>query len=268
MIDFRHIPLSHDFAFGDVMRVPALCRCFLETVLQIKINRLEFIEKQADLSDSPVFHGIRLDVYIEDGADTVYNIEMQNRLESFERIRYYQAGIDRRTLEKGEPFTKLKTSYIIMVCNYDPTKDSAGLRYPLYERECRLICPEGSDRYEDGSHVILLNTRYDKRFQSRLPEVCEFLDLINCTEDVLAESFRYPLSQLAAQELSRFRRDEAKGAIFMTVGEKIKEEAWYAKQEGIELGKAEGAARKQAENIEKLMSRLKITREEAEKLLS
>ena len=87
MIDFRHIPLSHDFAFGDVMRVPALCRCFLETVLHIKISRLEFIEKQADLSDSPVFHGIRLDVYIEDGADTVYNIEMQNRLESYEKIR-------------------------------------------------------------------------------------------------------------------------------------------------------------------------------------
>ena len=71
-------------------------------------------------------------------------------------------------------------------------------------------------------------------------------------------------------------RDETKGAIFMTVGEKIKEEAWYAKQEGIELGKAEGreegftegAARKQAENIEKLMSKLNMTREEAEKLLS
>ena len=58
----------------------------------------------------------------------------------------------------------------------------------------------------------------------------------------------------------------------MTVGEKIKEEAWYAKQEGIELGKAEGraegAARKQAEVIEKLMAKLKMTREEAEKLLS
>ncbi|MBO4872682.1 MAG: hypothetical protein J5496_04615 [Lachnospiraceae bacterium] len=78
MIDFRHIPLGNDFAFSEVMREPAICKHFLELVLGIRIRRLEFVERERDLSDSFFFHGIRLDVYVEDDADSVYDIEMQD----------------------------------------------------------------------------------------------------------------------------------------------------------------------------------------------
>ena len=78
MLDFRHMPLSNDFAFSQVMREPDICQCFLETVLKLKIRRLKFIGKQEDLTDSFLSHGIRLDIYIEDDDNSVYNIEMQN----------------------------------------------------------------------------------------------------------------------------------------------------------------------------------------------
>ena len=83
------------------MRDAETCQYFLEAVLNIKIRHIEYIDKQKDLSDSYDAHGIRLDVYAEDDAGIVYNVEVQNRRESFKRIRYYQSGMDRRLLEKG-----------------------------------------------------------------------------------------------------------------------------------------------------------------------
>ena len=273
MVDFRHIPLGNDFAFSEVMREPAICKHFLELVLGIRIRRLEFVERERDLSDSFFFHGIRLDVYVEDDADSVYDIEMQNRLESFKRIRYYQAGIDRRTLEKGNPkYQALKTSYIITVCSYDPTGKKAPLSYPMYRRESVLRCPAGSRPYEDGSYVIFLNACYDPKYRAEMPEVCEFLDLLPRQEDVPAESLKYPLSKLAVSSLNKLRNDEGKGTFYMTIGEKIQEEIWYARQEerekSLKEGLEKGCAETREADIQKLMQKMNLTREEAEKLLS
>ena len=281
MIDFRHIPLGDDFAFSEVMREPEICRHFLETVLGIRICRLEFAERELDLTDSFFFHGIRLDVYVEDDENSVYNIEMQNRLESYKRIRYYQAGIDRRTLTKGSwDYRDLKTSYIITVCSYDPTGNGADLKYPMYRRESVLTCPAGTDGYDDGSHVIFLNARYDPQYREAMPEVCEFLDQLSKSEDVPAESLEYPLARMAVSGLDRLRKDDAKGVFYMTIGEKIKEEAWYAKQEGLKEGLEQGREKGREDGIaigeergftlavEKLMKKQGLTREEAKKLLS
>lgn len=275
MTDYRHIPLRHDFAFSEVMREPDICQCFLETVLGIRIRKLEFISKQEDLTDSLLGHGIRLDIYVEDDAGSVYNIEMQNRLETMKRIRYYQGGIDRRTLGRSRNYEDLKTSFIIVVCSYDP----AGLHYPLYARESRLACPVGTAEYDDGSHVVLLNSRYDPEYRPEMPAVCEFLDLLNQTGDLSPQTMQYPLAQMAAESLTRLRKNEKKEAVFMTLSELIEREAKDRYEEGREEGRAEGReegrikGRKEGQqeereaNIKKLMTSLNLSREEAEKLL-
>ena len=268
MLDFSHIPLSNDFAFSQVMREPDTCQCFLETVLKLKIRKLVFIGKQEDLTDSLLSHGIRLDIYIEDDNSSVYNIEMQNRLESFKRIRYYQSGIDRRTLGKGRDYNTLKTSYIISVCAYDP----AGLVYPLYNRVSWLQCPAGSSEYDDGSRVIFLNSRYDPKYREELPEVCEFLDLLNQTGEIRPEAMQFPLGQKAAEGLKRLRQDEEKEAVFMTLGELIEREGKDKFQDGyekgIQEGRAEGEAKKLEESIQRIMASFNLSHEEAEKILS
>lgn len=115
------LPLSDDFMFGEVMRQPEVCRLFLECLLEKEIARIEYINKQEDMSDDVSGHGIRLDVYLNDAAGTHYDIEMQKTssrgLER--RIRYYQGGIDRRCLGKGLDYTDLPESYVIFVCDFD-----------------------------------------------------------------------------------------------------------------------------------------------------
>ena len=54
----------------------------------------------------------------------------------------------------------------------------------------------------------------------------------------------------------------------MTIGEKIQEEAWYAREEGLAEGLEKARAEARAAYIAKLMQKLNLTREEAEKILS
>ncbi|MBQ2117708.1 MAG: PD-(D/E)XK nuclease family transposase, partial [Clostridia bacterium] len=122
MSDLYSITLDHFLVFPEVMREPRLCRRFLEQLLGVKIRKLEFVQKEADFKESVIYRGIRLDVYVEDDANSVYDVEMQNSVESFKRVRYYQSGIDRQVLKSSGYYTDLKTSFIIMVCNYDPTR--------------------------------------------------------------------------------------------------------------------------------------------------
>ena len=81
------VTLSHSLVFPEVMREPALCQCFLETVLGIKIRKMVFVEKEKDMKESRLYHGVRLDVYVEDDADSVYTVEMQNTVETMKRVR-------------------------------------------------------------------------------------------------------------------------------------------------------------------------------------
>ena len=57
---------------------------------------------------------VRLDVYIKDNKNTIYNVEMQttNPRNLPKRSRYYQGMIDLNLIEKGENFNKLNKSYM------------------------------------------------------------------------------------------------------------------------------------------------------------
>ena len=115
------LPLHNDFMFGQVMRSEEICKLFLTELLNVDIQRIEFIDRQKDLSDSYEYHGIRLDVYLKDEQGTVFNVEIQSerRHDLPKRVRFYQSGIDRSELPKGADYTALSESYIIFVCNFD-----------------------------------------------------------------------------------------------------------------------------------------------------
>ncbi|MBR1442638.1 MAG: Rpn family recombination-promoting nuclease/putative transposase [Firmicutes bacterium] len=108
--------------FGAVMTNPKLCKPLLEYILNIKIERIEYPELQKVIDERFESKGIRLDVYIEDDKNTVYNIEIQTTSNKNlpKRMRYYQGLIDLHIINKGEDYIKLKKSYVIFICTYDP----------------------------------------------------------------------------------------------------------------------------------------------------
>ena len=144
------LPLHNDFMFGQVMRSEEICKLFLEELLGLDIQRIEFIDRQKDLTDSYEYHGIRLDVYLKDEKGTVFNVEIQAdcRHDLPKRVRFYQSGIDRSELPKGADYVVLSESYIIFVCDFDyfHIGKAVGERISLLK---------GTDvPYEDGSHVL------------------------------------------------------------------------------------------------------------------
>lgn len=119
--EYSKLSLQNDFVFAKAMRNPELCRHLLEVILQIKIERIEYPEEQKTIDMKADAKSVRLDVYVKDGRNAVYNIEMQttNPKNLPRRSRYYQAMIDLNLIEKGENYNRLNKSYVIFICMDD-----------------------------------------------------------------------------------------------------------------------------------------------------
>lgn len=153
---FEELEIKDDFMFGVIMRNPKYCKPFLETILGIKISHIEYPNSQQTIDVSSDAKSVRLDVYVEDGKETVYNIEMQTTGNKSlrKRMRYYQSMIDLNILEKGDSYKKLKRSFVIFVCTFDMF--GMGRHVYTFENRCvqDLELPFG-----DETVKIVLNTK-------------------------------------------------------------------------------------------------------------
>ena len=116
---WEELEITDDFLFGKVMRNPELCKRTIEAILNIEVDRIDYLEEQKTIDMSLDAKSVRLDVYVKDGNNTVYNIEMQpvKRDNLPKRSRYYQGMIDLELIEKGEYYSKLNRSYVIFKIN-------------------------------------------------------------------------------------------------------------------------------------------------------
>lgn len=181
---------SNTTMFAIVMRDEEVCKEFIERLFpDKKVRELHFPEDEAaDIQDSNIIiglknlmHGnvdteksiinginsksVRLDVLFED-SDSLYNIEMQVGNDEYlpQRTRYYHSAMSVNSMKKGSDYGKLKKSYVIFVCMYDPFK----LGKPLYQFEMR---EKNLDlQLNDGTYTILVNIKCPKE---RIPKELE-----------------------------------------------------------------------------------------------
>lgn len=120
---YEQLTFTDDFMFCKVMtNHPELCRELLELILGIKIRELQKIHKQHSIELTNDAKGIRLDVYVEDDENSVYDIEMQAQRKRNlpKRSRYYQGMVDLDLLERSGRYETLKRSFVIFICLEDP----------------------------------------------------------------------------------------------------------------------------------------------------
>ena len=219
------LPLRNDFMFSQVMRTEEICRLFLESLLGIEIQRIEFLDRQKDFTDSYEYHSIRLDVYLKDEQGTVFNVEIQaDRRDNLpRRVRFYQSGIDRGELPKGADYANLSESYIIFICDFD----CFHIGKAVGERAAFL--KDTNVPYEDGSHVFFLNSRYTEANASK--PILEFLDLVR-TNDV-EKLYETPLGQMARERMQEVRSDKELEVSYMTYAQKMMDERRIGYEEGL-----------------------------------
>lgn len=153
----QDLTLMNDFLFSVVMRQEQFCKPLLEYILKVRIKKIVYINEQESIeAGAHDAKSVRLDVYIEDGEGTVYDLEVQttDKRNLGRRMRYYQSMIDIRALEKGQDYRRLKKSFVIFICNYDPYGKAR------YSYTFRSQCEEDNAvLLDDGATKIILNTK-------------------------------------------------------------------------------------------------------------
>ena len=107
-----------DFMFAAVMMDAENCRCFLERVLEIQIERVE-ISTEHGFFFNPECKSIRMDVFAKDENRTHYDIEMQLvKKDSLEkRSRYYHLSLipSADTVKKREMYLVTESALFFLI---------------------------------------------------------------------------------------------------------------------------------------------------------
>ena len=94
---WEDLTIQDDYMFKLIMGVKRICLNLLQGILRVEIKDIHYLETEKSMDARYQGKGVRMDVYVRDDANTVYNIEMQVRMlegESlFKRTRYYQSMI-------------------------------------------------------------------------------------------------------------------------------------------------------------------------------
>lgn len=211
--------------FGAVFSDPKRCKRLLENILNVKISRIEYPERQKVMDFSYDSKSVRLDVFVEDEKHTVYNIEMQATSDKFLplRVRYYHDMIDLNIIDKGELYSELKRSFVIFICTYDPFgKD----RYIYTFDRC---CREDTDlMLDDKATSIVLNCT------GHIGDISD--DLKNLLNYMSGQAPQGDFTNDIAKAVAEVHSSEKWRRDFMTMNMKLMEERKEARLEGRQEG--------------------------------
>ena len=158
-----------------------------------------------------------MDVYIEDDESAVYDVEMQGTNKRFfgKRFRYYQGAIDVDIVRKGEGFGKLKKSFIIFICDYDPF-GKGWYVYP-FERNCPW---DPSIKIKDDTHWYVLNVKgyQDAEGHEVKDEIKELLSFMNGNDP------KSDYTKMLDAAVKEIKQDDERRHTYMSIGAQMFDE--------------------------------------------
>ena len=228
----EQLNLDDDFLFAKVMSDREICKKVLEKILNIKIKYIEMPTEQKVIDILLDSKAVRLDIYVSDENNTIYNVEMQKgkRKNLAKRSRYYQGSIDLDMITKGEDYNKLKKSFVIFICTFDPF--DRGRHMYTFKNRC------------DEDHSLLLGDETTKLFLNTKgtmgdvdEEMLEFLKYIEESTDEVASASKSELVKEINEKVKHLKEDKSMEVEYMTLLERDREKF----EEGREEAKKEAA---------------------------
>lgn len=220
---WEELTIRDDYMFKLIMRRKHICQRMLERILRIKIRDIRYIESEKSLNMQYAGKGVRLDVYVADDHNTVYNVEMQvnepTESELAKRTRYYQSVIDLDLLEAGQDYEELNDTFIIFICPFEPFKKGRHI-YTF-----RNTCQEDMGLVlKDGTTKIFLNAVGTENDVA--DDVKAFLNYVN---GVLSDD---TFVQEIDREIREVKTAEQERVGYMTFAMRLHEERKAGRQEG------------------------------------
>ena len=233
MIKFKaweDLTFTDDFMFSQVMKNKEICKEVVETILGIKVGRIEFLTSQYEIEIDPEAKTIAMDVYLRD-EKKIINVEMQtgHRLELPKRSRYYQAASDIDNTPPSGLYSEMRDNYVIFICTFDPFLQ--GKAFYKFENIC--LNKDKPLRLNDGTYKIFLNTAAED-LTLLDPELKLFYDYIRrgTADSTLTEKINSSITELKENRETRRK--------YMTYTTRIAEAKSEAREEGIKYGIAIG----------------------------
>ena len=207
---FDELTFADDGMFQAVMKNPELSAELVERLLGVRVKQVEYPELEKAIEPYYTSKGVRLDVYLKD-EDKAIDVELQTYPQKAlgKRMRYYQSMVDCDCLMKGQPYTKLRESYILFICKFDPFRDAAKNGYGLPRYTFQNICvEENSVNLDDKCSKVVYNASAYKSVED--PKVRALLRFIQ-TDEPGEDDFSKRLSEFVARvkENEKFRKEFA-----------------------------------------------------------
>ncbi len=240
---WEELTIADNFIFCKVMQNAELCKEILELLLDIQIEKIEYLQTESPIENFYDTRGVRLDVVVKD-SKKVYDIEMQtgNYDDIILRSRYYQASLDVSTTKRRTKFKDLKETYIIFICKDDPF----GIGLPRYTKISKFMETDKIS-YDDKTHNVFYNcSGYKNEKDIEVQNVLRFIYELKAESDLTKK-------MEDAAETAKINSDYR--VEYMYVQDVIEEEKEIAREtglaEGREKGLAEGREKGLAEGREK-----------------
>lgn len=224
---WEDLTIADDYMFKLVMKHKHICKHLLEIILRVKIREIKEPETEKAMKNGFEGRGIRLDVYVEDDANTVYDVEMQVRQYPMatlgRRTRYYQSVIDFGALQAGVYYNKLKKSIIIFICPFRLFNSDRHIF--TFKNTCQQ---EKKIVLDDGASKIFLSTKGTRKDVSK--EVMNFLAFVDGVpvKDKWVDEIQALITKL--------KNTEKEKVDYMTYEMKIAEEVEIARDEERKAG--------------------------------
>jgi len=150
---WEDLTIANEFLFAKTMLDESICSQLLESILKIKIAKINYYvgPKTGLFVEDP--RCTRLDLYVR-GEERILDIEIQliHDKDTLDRRRNYLRPTNLSDIMNGKLREDSKEYYMIFICTFDPFGDG----YPIYMLE--ITPPEGAEqKIGKGSHHICVN---------------------------------------------------------------------------------------------------------------
>ena len=241
---YEELTFTDDFMFCKILELhPELCLDLLELVLDRRVGGIVSVNRQKPVEITADGRGVRFDVYAEDDADTIYDIEMQNRsIDSIpKRSRYSQSMIDLNLMERGAHYSELNQSYLIYICKFNILPEIGRHKYSFLN-----LCRE-EPQIELGDEIEKIYLCAHGTQNDVSGDMTAFLNFIATNEP--SDSFTYCLD--AAVEEARLHKRWRKE--YMTLLEHYEIEREEGRAEGLAEGLTKGREEGRLESMAALV---------------
>ena len=198
MIPWKDLKLTDDYLFSRIMREEDFCKLFLEMLMGIRIQKVVYLEAQKEVTLFP------------------------------HSMRYYHSAIDVDSLLRGNPYDRLKKSFVIFICNFDLCGDG----FPVYESV--TTWRQNGKETGDGQVKIVYNMNaFEKAEDPKLKALLRYLSGGTVTDETRG----------LAEKVAAFKRQFPDGRPYMKYELDLYDKWCEGKEEGIKEGRDEGVLR-------------------------